>query len=74
MPSTYFVAELTLCYLNNLNKVGCVILMKEVKNITSIWSPCGCRAMKGGGRCFFEVTHGFSQHRQINISLALTSL
>lgn len=52
----------------------CVIHMKEVKNIMSAWSPCGRSGTKREEGCVFEVTHGFSQHRQINISLAFSSL
>lgn len=46
----------------------------EVKNIMSARSPCGRSGMKGEEGCVFEVTHGFSQRRQINISLAFSSL
>lgn len=52
----------------------CVIQRKGVKNIMSIRSPCGLGGTKGEEGCVFEVTHGFSQRRQINISLAFSSL
>lgn len=52
----------------------CVIHRKEVKNIMCARSPCGRRRTRREEGRVFEVTHGFSQHRRLNISLAFSSL
>lgn len=76
MSSAQPVASMTLSLSGRPQQSGsrCVIRTKEVKNIMCARSPCGRSGMKGEEGCVFEVTHGFSQRRQINISLALSSL